>query len=463
MAATPTAAETSDRGTRDALIAAIAAIVLPAAGFALLLAAPDLDVRWEDHRSHFWLVVGAALTTAILAYATGEAADRRGDARLALVSLSFLAAAGFLALHALATPEIFLDASNLGFQIATPVGLVIAAAFAAASTVPAAVENRVVPIAGGSWRLRWALLALMALWAIATVAGLAPLDRITEVERSSGPIVVVALAGTALFGFASWRYLALARERRAVLPLAIATGFVLLAEAILATAFARNWHASWWEWHLLILAGFALVAWAARREWREERFASLYTEDTARGSRELSVLFADLAGFTRFAETRDPRDVTEMLNAYFEVAIPPIVREHGGEVNQLIGDALMATFMSVDDGEDHAVRAARAAIAIRDRTAELAADHPEWPRFRIGVNTGVALVGVVGAGGKRSYSVIGDTVNTASRIEGQAPVGGIAIAAATMSRLPAARVEPLGRLEIKGRREPVEAYVLVAL
>jgi adenylate cyclase len=284
---------------------------------------------------------------------------------------------------------------------------------------------------------------------IATVAGLAPLDRITEVERSSGPIVVVALAATALFGLAAWRYLTLARERRAMLPLAVATGFVLLAEAILATAFARNWHASWWEWHLLILAGFALVAWAARREWREERFASLYTEDTARGSHELSILFADLAGFTRFSETRDPREVSEMLNAYFEVAIPPIVSEHGGEVNQLIGDALMATFMPAEEGDDHALRAARAAIAIRDRTADLATEHPEWPRFRIGVNTGIAM--------------IGDTVNTASRVEGSAPVGGIAITAATMSRLPAARVESLGRLEVKGKREPVEAFVPIAL
>jgi adenylate cyclase len=450
------------RSLRSPALAALAAIGLPAAGFALLLAAPDLDVRWEHHPSHFWLVVLAAATTAALAYATGESADRRGDARLLLVSLSFLSASGFLALHALATPGIFLEASNLGFQIAAPVGLMIAAAFAAASAVPATAEG-VAKMRRASRRLRGGLLVVMAAWAAATIAGLDPLARVTEVERASGPIAIPAVAGALLFGLAAIRYAGLARARSTLLPLAIATGFVLLAEAILATAFARNWHASWWEWHLLILAAFGLVAWAARREWREERFASLYTEETARGRREVSILFADLAGFTSFSERRDPREVSAMLNAYFEVAIPPIVREHGGEIDRLIGDALMATFNTRGDQPDHPLRAARAAIAIRERTEALAREHPEWPRFRIGVNTGEAMVGVVGAGGGRSYTVIGDAVNVASRIESAAPVGGIALGGATLREISTASVEELGAVRVKGKREPVEAYILTEL
>jgi adenylate cyclase len=447
---------TANRG--ETLIA-IAAACIPAAGFALLIAAPDLDVRWENHPSHFWLVVLAAATTAALAYATGDAADRRGDVRLYWVSLCFFAASGFLALHALATPEIFLEASNLGFQIAVPVGLMIAAALAAASAVEeaAAIGER------GRHRIRTALIVLMIGWGAATVAGLAPLDRVTQVERASGAITALALAGAALFLFAAVRYLALARERRALLPLAIATSFALLSEAILATAFARNWHATWWEWHLLILIGFGIVAWAARREWREERFASLYTEETARGRRELSILFADLAGFTAFSERRDPGQVTEMLNAYFEVAIPPIVQEHGGVVNQLIGDALMATFSDRPGEPDHALRAARAALAIRDRTVALADRNADWPRFRIGVNSGEAMVAVVGTGGGRSYTVIGDSVNTAARIESLAPVGEVAIAAATMRRLEGAQIRRLGEVRVKGKAEPVEIFVLLGV
>ncbi len=448
--------ETRWHGAGEPGLATLAAVALPAAGFALLLAAPSADVRWEHHPSHFWLVVLAAATTAVLAFTTGDSAERRGDARLFWVSNCFLAAGGFLALHALATPGVLLDSPNLGFQIATPIGLVVASVFAAISALPVATE-----ISAGSRRLvRVGLVALMVGWAVVSIAGMPPLDRVTEVERASGAITALAAIGVLLFVFAALRYLGLARERHALLPLAVATSFVLLAEAILATAFARSWHASWWEWHLLILAAFAIVAWAARREWREERFVALYTDETVRGRRELSVVFADLAGFTTFSEGRDPRAVSEVLNAYFEVAIPPVVSEHGGVVDQLIGDAIMATFSELAGAPDHAVRAARAALAIRDRTGELAERHPDWPRFRLGVNTGEAMMGVVGAGGGRSYTVIGDAVNIASRLQGAAPVGGIAISAATMRRLPGARVTRLGELTVKGKTEPVEAFVL---
>src|SRR5215210_267272 len=82
----------------------LALVVLPVAGLTLLLAAPAADVQWEHHPAHFWLVLSSALTSAVLAFATGDTARRRGDARLFVVSLAFLAAAGFLGLHALATP-----------------------------------------------------------------------------------------------------------------------------------------------------------------------------------------------------------------------------------------------------------------------------------------------------------------------------------------------------------------------
>jgi class 3 adenylate cyclase len=209
-----------------------------------------------------------------------------------------------------------------------------------------------------------------------------------------------------------------------------------------------------------MLVAFGLVAVTARREWREERFSALYMEETARGRREVSVVFADLAGFTAFSEGRDPAEVSEMLNAYFERAIPPVAHEHGGDVERLMGDALMVTFNARGDQPDHAVRAARAALAIRDATAGVATENPGWPRFRVGVNTGEALVGVLGATGGRSYTVIGDAVNSASRLESAAPVGEIAIGATTLRALPGARTRSLGQIEVKGRRERLDAYVL---
>ena len=96
---------------------------MPLVGLAILLAAAGADVHWQHNPSHFWLVLVTAGLNAALAYATGAAARRRGDGRVHLVSLAFLAAAGFLGLHALATPRVLLDKSNLGFAISTPIGL----------------------------------------------------------------------------------------------------------------------------------------------------------------------------------------------------------------------------------------------------------------------------------------------------------------------------------------------------
>ena len=114
----------------------LAALALPMLGLALLIARPELDLEWRHQPSHFWLVLIVAAVNVALAAFTNEAAVRRGDARVVLISLAFVASAGFLGLHALATPGVLLPASNLGFVIATPVGLTIAAALAAASALP---------------------------------------------------------------------------------------------------------------------------------------------------------------------------------------------------------------------------------------------------------------------------------------------------------------------------------------
>ena len=443
-------------------LAWLALLLLPLAGFWLLIAAPSADVHWEDHPAHFWLVLGTALLSALLAYATGGVAVRRGDARLFLVSLGFLAAAGFLGLHALATPGVLLDKRNAGFVIATPVGLVLASVFAAASAMPLT-PQRARAVMRSATLLRGGLLALMAVWAVISLDSIAPLDDPTPAERASGGLVIPAAIAVALYGLASVRYLSLYRRRPTAIPLAIVTAFALLAEATIAVAWARNWHASWWEWHLLMLLAFGAIAWSAQREEAGERFSDLYLDETAAGKREVSVVFADLQGYTSFSEQHDPREVSEMLNAYFEVAIPPIVRQHGGEIDRLIGDAIMATFNTRGDQPDHAERAARAALELQRATTTLHESHPGWPRFRVGINTGEAMVGVVGAAGGRSYTVIGDTVNLAARLEGAAPVGGVALGSGTLRALPGARVRPLGAVRVKGKAEPVDAFVLEAV
>ena len=438
-----------------------ALLVLPPVALAVLLAAPEADMRWEDHPSHFWLVLAAAGLSAALALATGEPARRRGDARLWLLSLAFFSASGFLGLHALATPGVLLDTPNAGFVYATPAGLVVAGALAAASSLVAGDAGRAVLARARAGRL--ALVALLALWAALSLGTVWPFGGHEAVENGAPSLVVLAVLGCLLFAFAAWRYAAVARRRATPLVLAVVVALVLLAEALAATALARNWHLTWWEWHVLLTGAIALVAWAAQREPPEERFAALYLDDVAAGRREVSVLFADAVGFTAFAEARAPSEVKAALDAYLAVAVPAVVRRHGGAIDRLVGDALMATWNTRGDQPDHAQRAARAALDVLAETDRIAAGHPGWPRFRVGVNSGPVAAGVLGAGQGRSYTVIGDAANVAARLEALAPAGGAVVGAATLRALAGARVRPLGEVAVKGKSQPVDAYILEGL
>jgi class 3 adenylate cyclase len=439
-----------------------AALVLPLLGLVVLRLSGQLDRQWQHNTTHFWIVFGAALLSAITAYGTGAAAVRRGDVRVMYVSLAFLSAAGFLGLHALATPTMLLESASAGFNISTPVGIAVGSLFAVASAREVA-AGRAVAEMRRARRLRVALLVTMAAWGVVSLLRLPPFDVGPGLDRLSLPMVGAAVLAVVLFAVAAVTYARLWWRRGGWLPAAMAASMVLLGEAMVAIVFAPNWHYSWWEWHLLMLAAFVLVAWGAQQSWHEERYADLYTADTLAGRREMTILFADLKGFTTFSEGHDPAEVTEMLNAYFTVAIPAVVKRHGGTIDRIIGDAIMATFNRLGDQPDHARRAAQAGLHLQEETARIAAEHPGWPRFRVGINSGEVLVSVLGSEGGRTHTVIGDAVNVASRIEGQAPVGGVAVTADTLEMLPGAITEPLGPLDLKGKDEPVEAFVLVAL
>jgi adenylate cyclase len=439
-------------------------VSLPLLGLCLLLWQPALDVRWEHHPAHFWLVLGAALVNGILAFATGEAAHRRGDARLFLISLAFLVSAGFLGLHALATPGVLLEGKNAGFVVATPIGLVISSVFCAISSFVGANENLSPAIMRRERVLRGLVLAVIAVWASYSLSGLPPHNRPLPAEVATPPLVGLAGVGIVVYAVAAARYYRVWEQRRRPLPASVIIAFALLAEAMIAIVFSRHWHATWWEWHLLILAAFGIVAYTARRQWRDERFSDLYLEETRGQIRDVSVLFADLQGFTSFSERSDPIDVSAMLNEYFEVAVPMVADEHGGEVDKLIGDAIMVTFNTRGDQADHALRATRAGLALQREAARIVEHHPGWPHFRVGVNSGKAMVGLIGAEGGRAYTVIGDTVNLASRLESQAKAGQVVVGAETYSALPdGTRVQLLGYVRVKGKQVPIEAYVVFEL
>jgi class 3 adenylate cyclase len=682
-------------------------LLLPLLGLWLLLAQPHFDITWEHHAGHFGLVVAVAAVNVALGVRMSEVARRRTDARLFLVSLVFLSSAGFLLLHALATPQVLLTGRNAGFAIATPVGLLLAAGFAAASALELTPE-RAEAVLRRQALLRGGLAVAMVAWVVVSLYGLPPLDAPLPEDASRGPLTAMAVAGVALYAFAAARYWRLHRRRPSVVLIAILTAFALLAEAMVAIVLARNWHASWWEWHLLMAFAFAFVYYSVHVQYAREGswsglFHGIYLQETigqlrrehsaalealveamqqpsgngstrpigrvvadlagrfdltegqaqvleqaahalvaereqiqrlralvavgaeARvivderrllergveltgqalrhdalriglvegeqlvfprsmragawpertsddqqpadggdpaaaslrslepveeadggGGRlvlpltvkdrpagvldvrrtdggfaerdrwllralasqlsiglenarlyrqldglfrqymspdvatalladptqaalggelaEVSVLFADLRGFTPFSERTAPDRVVAMLNRYFGLAVPVLLAD-GGTVVQFVGDAVMALFNAPARQPDHALRAARAALGMQAAIEALAEREPDWPRFRVGVNTGPALVGNIGSDEFRNFTAIGDTVNLAARLEQEvAEAGQVVIGPATHAAIAdlavARRLDPI---EVKGKRHPVACWVLERL
>jgi len=437
----------------------IVAVAAPLALVAVLLARPRLDATWENHPAHFWLVLAAALIATALGYAVSAAGRRRRDARLFLISLALIASSGFLGLHALATPGVLLG-KNAGFELATPVGLVVAGVFAAVAAVELK-ERRAQAVTRNAGLLLGLLFALMAVWAVVSLAELPPLDDPLAAEQLDGWQLVLAATGIALYAIAALGFVRIFTRRPERFVFAFVLAFAFLAEAMIVIAAARNWQLSWWEWHVLMLGAFLVIGNAARTEWHEERFSALYLDETLAGAKDVSIVLADLEGFTSFSERHDPAEVASMLNAYFELLVPLLERT-GGEVHQIVGDELMLVFGKDGESPDHAARAARAALLLQRAAARIARDHDDWPRFRVGVNSGEVLAGVVGgARGHRKHGVVGDVVNVAARLQAEAPVGSVLIGEETFRRLGRrASVEPLPPRRVKGKREPIAAYVL---
>jgi class 3 adenylate cyclase len=685
-------------------------LVLPLLGLWLLLVQPHFDVVLEHHGIHFALVVGVAAVNVALGVRMSEVSRQRADARLFLVSLVFLSSAGFLLLHALATPQVLLYGRNAGFTIATPIGLLLAAAFAAVSSIDLTPE-RAEAVLRRQGLLRGGLAAVMVAWAVVSLFGLPPLENPLPEEASRGPLSVIAVTGVALYLLAAARYWRLHRRRPSVILIAILTAFTLLAEAMVAVALARNWHASWWEWHLLMAFGFAFVYYSAHVQYAREGswtslFRGIYLQETVEQIRrehtaalealveamqrpqgdgaerqvgrvvadladrfdltegqasvleqaaealvaerqqidrlralvavgaearvimderqllergveltgqalrpdairvglvegeqlvfpssmraegwperngdgdgeqpagdagdpagaalkslepveeheesggrlclpltvkdrpagvldvrragggfadrdrwllralasqlsiglenarlyrqldglfrqymspdvatalladptqaalggdiaEVTVLFADLRGFTPFSEKTTPERVVAMLNQYFGRAVP-VLLANGGTVVQFVGDAVMVLFNAPARQPDHALRAARAALGMQAAIEAVAEREPEWPRFRVGVNTGPALIGNIGSDEFRNFTAIGDTVNLAARLEQEvAEAGQVVLGPTTHEAIRhLAIAHPLDPIEVKGKRDPIACFVLEAL
>lgn len=179
-------------------------------------------------------------------------------------------------------------------------------------------------------------------------------------------------------------------------------------------------------------------------------------------TRDIAVLFVDIRGFTKLSEELAPEQVVEMLNEYLTLTTEAIFA-NGGTLDKFIGDATMAVFNAPVDLPDYRAKAVQAALDIV-RGAEKINERIKKKigrevSFGVGVHCGTAVVGNIGCETRMDYTAIGDTVNTASRLEGKAQGGQVVISEALYHSLGERLItEPLGAVELKGKAEPLQIY-----
>jgi len=182
--------------------------------------------------------------------------------------------------------------------------------------------------------------------------------------------------------------------------------------------------------------------------------------------KQVTVLFADVPGFMAVSEKLDPEEVHVIMDAAFEVILNEVHR-YEGTINQFLGDGVMALFGAPIAHEDHAHRALCAALAIQRELEPLAADvrrsHAIEFRMRMGINTGLVVVGAIGKDLRMDYTAVGDTTNLAARLLGLAKPGQIVVSRRTQHLRDGFFVfDDLGEFQVKGKAEPVHAYALMS-
>jgi PAS domain S-box-containing protein len=180
---------------------------------------------------------------------------------------------------------------------------------------------------------------------------------------------------------------------------------------------------------------------------------------------EITTLFADIRGFTHFSEEISPEELVKVLNCYLAVSAEAVLKEEG-TIDKFLGDALMAWFNAPILQPDHTLRAVRAALGIRDAVRAL---HREMPaeqhlEFGAGIHLGDAVLGLIGTEKRLDYTAIGDSVNTAKRIQENAGPGQILISQAAYERVTAnIQVRPVEAIVAKGKREPIQVYEVLGV
>ncbi len=182
--------------------------------------------------------------------------------------------------------------------------------------------------------------------------------------------------------------------------------------------------------------------------------------------KELSVLFADIVGFTSMSEKMSPAAVALLLNDYLS-RMTDIIFKYDGTLDKYIGDAIMAVYGAPLEMVDHAARAIKSALEMQARLTEFNSERKEGPhlRIRIGINSGRAVAGEIGSINKKEYTVLGDVVNTASRLESSVAKPGMVVIGENTHEMVKGQfnVNPLPKATLKGKEKEVAVFEVLSV
>jgi class 3 adenylate cyclase len=490
-------------------LALLVAVLSPLLILGWLLATPEVNQPAINAVEHFVITTNVSIITLLVAILTARAALQVRHYATLLIAVGFMTMAGMFTVHGLSTPEVLQRGDK-----ADDAGLVVGVSGQLALLVPAIVfAIRYTSLA--AWldqRLRprvliGGVLAAMGIYAFVAIAFPAWLGGIARVMLVSagayydydpstfgyGPYRAPDLLGGAgwlpyilatsvvlLFGFAAIRQ---GRDwLRTRLPMqgALAAAYVLLAQAQISQFLGPTWSPSWWEYHVLMLAAAATALGALfieldRRRGLERFLPPTVVERVIQGDplrlegerQTVTILFADLRGSTALAERLAPEEIVSVLNTYLRVMARAVI-DSGGILDKFLGDGLMAIFGAMGDASHGASGATRAAALMRERITALnvereAAGLPVVG-FGVGVHTGDVVLGAVGLPERSDYTAIGDTVNTASRMESLTKEFKVetVFSSATVDHLDggANGLRPLGEATLRGKTAAVRVFTL---
>ena len=479
-----------------------AAIALPLGVMAYVLIPPASGVRLDDVVQHFTITTNVALVAAAVALVVARAALDMKHWPSVLTALGFMSLAGIFVVHGLATPGVLMTGTNLkwaGAVVALSAQLslgVPAWLFAARYTGPVTrwiqrsswlTPRRLIAFAGSAIVLYGAVFLIRPRLASDLLTDLTGTDLAHSYDSFGGsPLEAGGLlvAGTSavavlLLAYAASRSAAEFARSRLPSHAALSLAFLFLGEAQIAMVVGPVFSLAFWDYHVLmavatVLALGALVLELDRRRGLERFLPPTVVERVIVGDRlslegerrTATILFTDLRNSTTLAERVTPEAAVATVNAYLRAMARAVIDE-GGILDKFTGDGIMSIFGAMGDPKAGAAAAVRAALRMRTDIAAINADRTARGEptigYGVGINTGDVVLGAIGLPERSDYTAMGDTVNTAARMESltkEFHVDVVVSDAAARQLEGSVPLKPLGEAVVKGKTAPVAVFTL---